>query len=101
MAALERMYAQLRLRVNRAKSKVELAHTRSLLSYSLWYAKGGAVMRRVAPKATRALKQRVRKITRRSGGRSLKAVVAELRKYLPGWTEYFQLADTPKGFRRL
>jgi hypothetical protein len=24
--------------------------------------------------------------------------VAELRKYLPGWKEYFQLADTPKVF---
>ena len=83
MAALERMYRKLRLRVNREKSKVELAHKCSLLSYSFWYSKGGTVMRRVAPKATAALKQRVRQITRRSGGRSLRAVVAELRKYLP------------------
>jgi RNA-directed DNA polymerase len=92
------MYAKLRLRVNRAKSKVALAHQRSLLSYSFWYAKGGTVMCRVAPKAARALKQRVREITRRSGGRSLRTVVAELRKYLPGWKEYFQLADTPRVF---
>jgi RNA-directed DNA polymerase len=98
MAALERMYAKLRLRVNREKSKVELAHKCSLLSYSFWYAKGGTVMRRVAPKATRALKQRVRKITRRIGGRSMRNVIAELRKYLPGWKEYFQLADTPGVF---
>jgi RNA-directed DNA polymerase len=98
MAALERMYAKLRLRVNREKSKVALAHKRSLLSYSFWYAKGGAVRCRVAPKAARALKQRVREITRRSGGRSLRTVVAELRKYLPGWKEYFQLADTPGVF---
>jgi group II intron reverse transcriptase/maturase len=98
MAALARMYAKLRLRVNREKSKVALAHKRSLLSYSFWYAKGGAVRCRVAPKAARALKQRVREITRRSGGRSLKTVVAELRKYLPGWKQYFQLADTPKVF---
>ena len=40
MAALERMYAKLRLKVNREKSKVELAHKRSLLSYSFWYARG-------------------------------------------------------------
>jgi hypothetical protein len=25
-------------------------------------------------------------------------VVAELRKYLPGWKEYFRLADTPRVF---
>jgi group II intron reverse transcriptase/maturase len=98
MAALERMYAKLRLRINREKSKVELAHKCSLLSYSFWYARGGTVMRRVAPKATRALKQRVREITRRSGGRSMRNVIAELRKYLPGWKEYFRLADTPSVF---
>ena len=98
MAALEQMYAKLRLKVNRTKSKVELAHKCSLLSYSFWYAKGGAVMRRVAPKALQAFKQRVREITRRSGGRGMKSVVGELRRYLPGWKEYFQLADTPRTF---
>lgn len=98
MAALERMYARLRLRVNREKSKVELAHKCGLLSYSFWYAKGGTVKCRVAPKALRALKQCVRRITRRNGGRSMRTVVAELKQYLPGWKEYFQLAQTPKTF---
>ena len=98
MAALERMYAKLWLKVNRAKSKVDPAHRSSLLSYSFWYAKGGAVRCRVAPKALHTLKQRVREITRRSGGRSLKSVVKELRSYLPGWKEYFRLADTPGVF---
>ena len=81
MAALERMYAKLRLKVNREKSKVELAHKRSLLSYSFRYARGGAVACRVAPKALRALKQRVRLITRRSGGRSMRSVVAVNRRW--------------------
>jgi RNA-directed DNA polymerase len=98
MAALERMYAKLRLRVNRAKSKVERAHRCRFLSYSFWYGKGGAMMLRIAPKAAHALKRRVRLITRRSGGRSVEQVVAELRNYLPGWKGYFQLADTPKVF---
>jgi hypothetical protein len=98
MAALERIYAKLRLRVNRERSKVELAHKCSLLSYSFWYSKGGAVICLLAPAAARALKPRVRRIIGRSGGRSLKTVVAELKKYLPGWKEYFQLADTPRVF---
>src|SRR5712692_7006474 len=98
MQALERMYGKLRLRINRDKSKVAPAQKCSFLSYSFWYAKGGAVMRRVAPKATFALKQRVRQITRRNGGRSLSRVIAELRRYLPGWKLYFQLADTPGVF---
>jgi group II intron reverse transcriptase/maturase len=98
MQALERMYGKLRLRINRDKSKVAPAQKCSFLSYSFWYAKGGAVRRRVAPKATFALKQRVRQITRRNGGRSLSRVLAELRRYLPGWKLYFQLADTPGVF---
>jgi len=98
MQALERMYGKLRLKINREKSKVAPAQKASFLSYSFWYGKGGAVMRRVAPKATAALKQRVRRITRRSGGRSLETVVAALRKYLPGWKEYFHLAETPRVF---
>jgi RNA-directed DNA polymerase len=95
MQALEQMYGKLRLRINREKSRVALAQKCSFLSYSFWYAKGGAVMRRVAPKAIQMLKQRVRQITRRSAGRSLSTVAAELRSYLPGWKQYFRLADTP------
>jgi group II intron reverse transcriptase/maturase len=101
MAALERMYTKLRLRVNREKSKVVHATKCSLLSYSFWYAKSGTVMRRVASKALLAMKQRVRMITRRRGGRSMRAVVTELKRYLPGWREYFQLADTPNSFREI
>src|SRR5260370_31437620 len=33
--------------------------------------------------------------TRRSGGRSIARVVAGLRDYLPGWRNYFSLAETP------
>jgi len=45
-----------------------------------------------------AMKERVRQITSRNGGRSLARVAAELRSYLVGWREYFRLADTPKVF---
>lgn len=41
------------------------------LGYSFWYAKGGTVKRRVASKTLVAMKDRVRDITKRSGGRSL------------------------------
>jgi RNA-directed DNA polymerase len=46
-------------------------------------------------------KQRIRQLTRRSGGRSLPEVVERLRTYMPGWKAYFQLAQTPKVFREL
>ncbi len=47
------------------------------------------------------MKERVRSITSRNGGRSLESVIAELRGYLVGWKEYFRLADTPGIFREL
>jgi hypothetical protein len=44
------------------------------------------------------MRERVRLITRRSGGRSIKRVADELRSYLVGWKEYFRLAQTPGVF---
>jgi len=46
-------------------------------------------------------KQRVRKLTRRSGGRSLEQVVERLRSYVLGWKAYFRLADTPGVWKEL
>lgn len=101
MAMLRRLYAKLRLRVNESKSAIDWAWNRKLLGYSLWVAAGGVVKRRVAPKALRAMKERVREITRRSRSQSIARVAADLRSYLVGWKNYFQLADTPKIFREL
>ena len=101
MQTLRRLYARLRLRINEAKSAVGRPQDRTFLGYSVWYAKGGEVRRRVAPKALEAMKDRVRRITGRSGGRSQRAMVEELRGYLCGWKEYFHLAETPRAFRDL
>jgi RNA-directed DNA polymerase len=98
MQGLVGLYAALKLRVNRSKSAVARAGDRKFLGYSFWYAAGGAVKRRVAPQALWAMKERLRQITSRSGGRSLAQVVAELRSYLVGWKAYFRLADTPGIF---
>jgi RNA-directed DNA polymerase len=98
LAALRRKYAKLRLRVNEEKSTVARVWDRKFLGYSFWVAKGKVVKLRVAPKALEELKQRVRRITRRSGGRSMEQVTAELGAYLRGWKEYFKLSDTPGIF---
>ncbi len=47
------------------------------------------------------MKQRVRRITRRTGGRSMEQVTSELGAYLRGWREYFKLAETPGIFADL
>lgn len=101
MELLRRLYAKLRLRINESKSAVDLAWKRKILGYSFWVAPGRVVKRRVASKALANMKERVRLITKRTGGRSIVQVAAELRSYLVGWKQYFQLADTPRIFSDL
>lgn len=101
MKALVGLYAKLKLHVNAEKSAVARVWDRQFLSFSFWVAPGRTVKRRVAPKAMGKVKERIRELTSRSGGRSLKQVVTLLRSYLIGWRSYFRLADTPQVFARL
>jgi len=98
---LRKQYAQLRLRINEAKSAVARVLTRQFLGIAFWRGPGGKLHRRVADHALDGMKDRVREITGRSRGRSVPQVVEELRQYLRGWYAYFRLAETPVVFRRL
>jgi group II intron reverse transcriptase/maturase len=101
MKTLRRLYGRLRLRVNEAKSAVARPWDRKFLGYSFWVAPGRKVKRRVAPKALEAMKDRVRQVTARNGGRSMDRVIEELRGYMTGWKAYFRLAETPGVLRDL
>ena len=96
MALLRRCYAQLHLTVNEAKSAVAGVAGRKFLGYSFWFAPKGEIKRKVAAKPLATFKQRVRELTRRSGGRSMDEVVERLRPYLLGWKAYDGLAQTPR-----
>jgi group II intron reverse transcriptase/maturase len=100
MKTLRQLYAGLRLRINEAKSAVAKPEDRKFLGYS-FFEQEGTVRLCVAPKALAAMKERVREIVNRTGGRNIPAMVAELRRYLPGWKRYFRLADTPRVFHGL
>ena len=95
MALLHKCYGKLRLKVNEAKSAVASVKGRKFLGYSFWFAKDG-VKRRVADKPMATFKQRIRQLTRRSGGRSMAQVIDRLKPYLLGWKAYFGLAQTPR-----
>ena len=101
MGLLQRLYTRLKLRINDAKSAIAIATSRKLLGYSFWDAPGRTVKCRIAKKALETMKERVRLITRRTVGRSIERVAAELRSYLLGWKEYFRLAETPNTFKEL
>jgi RNA-directed DNA polymerase len=101
MALLRRLYGKLRLTVNETKSAVASVFGRKFLGYSLWVAPGGVIKRGVARKAMATFKQRIRQLTRRSGGRSMQDVADGLRSYVVGWKAYFRLAQTPGVWKQL
>ena len=102
MHLLRRLYGRLRLKVNETKSAVASVFAdRKFLGFSFWVGKGGEVKRKIAKKARDTFKQRVRELTRRCGGRSMRDVINILRRYLLGWRGYFRLAQTPGVMREL
>ena len=101
MVYLRRLYADLKLQINEAKSAVASAFGRKFLGYALWAAKGREVKCAVARKAVDNFKARIRQLTRRSAGRSMSQVVERLRPYMLGWKAYFGMAQTPRVWREL
>ena len=96
MAGLRRLFAKLRLRVNEAKSAIAHATERKFLGFSFWVsARDGKIKRRIASQALNRMKERVRELTRRNGGRSLPDVCEELGRYLAGWKGYFRFTEMP------
>ncbi len=98
---LGKLLGKLRLRINHDKSAVDLATNRDFLGYGFWRAKDGRVRLRLAGKALKRLKARVREATRRRRGRSLPQIAQELKEYLHGWWGYFRLAEMPSTLREL
>jgi RNA-directed DNA polymerase len=90
---------RLKLKVNAAKSAVAVASDRTFLGFSLTY--GQRPKRRLAEKTLVRFRARVRTLTRRVRGVSLRQMVKELSAYLLGWRAYFGFCQTPTILRRL
>ena len=101
MTLLRSLYTKLKLKVNETKSAVASVFKRKFLGFSFWVAKGGVIQRRVADKPMARFQQRVRQLTRRTGGKSMAQVVEKLRPFLLGWKAYFGMAQTPNVWRKL
>src|SRR6266404_9123146 len=84
---------KLKLKVNESKSAVARPQDRKFLGFSFTF--GPEVKRVIAPKALDRFKQRIREITRRAKGVSMKTTMEELVPYLRGWRSYFGFCETP------
>ena len=83
MDSIERFLGKrLRLKVNRRKSAVAKPQDRQFLGFS--FTSGRVLKIKMSPKALKNVKHRIRKITLRSRGVSLRQVVKELSTYLRG-----------------
>ncbi|MFY9487643.1 MAG: group II intron reverse transcriptase/maturase [Solirubrobacterales bacterium] len=88
---------RLRLKVNRSKSAVAPATRRTFLGFGFFRRKG-EVKLRIDPKARKRAEARIRKLTSRKWGVSMRWRIREINKFTVGWTAYFSLADTPTPF---
>ena len=84
---------KLKLTVNSEKSAVARPWERKFLGFS--FSRDRQPKRRIAWKAAQRFKQRVRELTRRTRGISLRCMAKELSQYLWGWRAYFGQCQTP------
>src|SRR5947209_5384711 len=95
MESISRFITQkLKLKVNEAKSAVARPQERKFLGFS--FAAGPDIKRTIAPKSLERFKQRIRDITRRAKGVSIKTTMEELAPYMRGWRGYFGFCETPE-----
>src|SRR5271155_3774239 len=95
MESISRFITQkLKLKVNEAKSAVARPQQRKFLGFS--FTAGPDIKRTIAPKSLDRFKQRIREITRRAKGVSIKATMEELATYMRGWRGYFGFCETPE-----
>jgi len=94
MDSITRFITQrLKLKVNDKKSAVARPQERKFLGFS--FSDGPVIRRRIAPKAVKRFKERIREITRQAKGVSLETTMATLAPYMRGWRGYFGFCETP------
>lgn len=88
---------ELKLKVNREKSKVVRAAECPFLGYII----GVAGKLRIPKEKVVKFKERIRELTRRNRGGRLSEMVSELNAYIRGWGNYYKLAPMKATAERL
>ena len=100
MDSLERYLAKrLRLRINRKKSAVARPWKRQFLGYSVTSNREPRL--KIAPKAIKRLKKKLRPLFRRARGNNLTTTVKILNSKLQGWIAYYRLSDVTGVLKQL
>ena len=99
LKSLTRFLSQrLNLQVNEGKSAVDRPWKRKFLGFSFTRRDH---RRKVSLSAIKRLKDRVREVTRRTRGRSIRQIVQELRQLLRGWWSYYRFTEVTYLFKEV
>jgi RNA-directed DNA polymerase len=90
----------LKLPVNKRKSAVDRPWRRSFLGFT-FTRNCKAKRRKVSEGSLKRFKQTIRRLTRRTRGRTIEHIVADLRNYIRGWKSYFGINEVPSPLRDL
>jgi RNA-directed DNA polymerase len=100
MASVTRfLERRLKLKVNEAKSAVDRPWNRKFLGFT--FTRGRATRRQVSEKSLLDFKAKVRELTGRTRGRTMRQIVRELRRFILGWRGYFGFAEVTSPLRDL
>jgi len=91
---------RLKLQVNEAKSAVSYPWWRKYLGFSFTSARTNPRVR-IHSKTIQRFKDRVRELTGRSCGRSIRQVIHKLNDYVRGWWQYYRHAETKSFIRSM
>lgn len=89
--------AKLKLSINAEKSAVGRPWERQFLGFTF----SRRLRRCLSEKSLKRFKSRVRELTRRTRGRTIKTIINELRLYLIGWSAYYGFVELRSVFKEL
>jgi len=88
----------LKLTVNARKSAVDRPWKRTFLGFTFTRS-GKAKRRKVSEGSLKRFKQTIRQLTRRTRGRTIEHIIADLRSYIRGWKGYFGFNEVPSPLK--
>ncbi|MGE0387522.1 MAG: group II intron reverse transcriptase/maturase [Gammaproteobacteria bacterium] len=90
---------KLRLQVNERKSAVDRPWRRQFLGFT--FGQGWSCRLVISAASLARMKERVRALTRRTRGRTMRHIVQELREVLLGWRAYYGISEVRKPLREM
>jgi RNA-directed DNA polymerase len=91
---------KLKLKVNRKKSKVDKAQRVKFLGFSFYKYKGEMLIR-VAGRSLERIREKLRRLTKRTRSGKLEDIIQDINSYIKGWIGYYRQAKTPSIYEDL